>query len=309
MRCRLLTAALAVLVVAIAGCGGGSDSSNKSGAAPSDAPAITIGTKNFTEQFILGELYKQALEAKGFTVNLKANIGSSELIDKSLTSGQIDLYPEYTGVIVSVLAKHSDEDRPKSADETYRLAQDFERKRGFELLDKTPFVDADVLAVLPSYAKQHGGLKSIPDLKKVGSFTMGGPPENQTRFQGVVGLRKVYGLNNLKFKPLTMGLPYQALDKKQVDVATVFTTDGELLDKSKYVLLSDPENIFGFQNVAPVVNKKLLDREGPAFAATLNAVSAKLTIPAIQQMNAAVSSKKQAPKAVASTFLAANGLK
>lgn len=313
---RALVAVMAVLAmaVALAACGDDKKSDKKETAAPAGQPgkgkpAVTLGDKNFTEQFILGYLYKGALEAKGFKVNLKANIGSSELIDKTLTSGKIDLYPEYTGVIGSVLAKHSPNDRPKSAEETYQQAKEFEAKRGFELLEKTPFVDADVLAVLPSYAQKHGGLKSIADLKKVGSFTMGGPPENKTRFEGVVGLQKVYGLSNLKFKPLTMGLPYQALNNKQIDVATVFTTDGELLQKNKYVLLEDPENIFGFQNVAPVVNKKVLAQQGPAFAQTLNAVSAKLTIPAIQQMNAAVTVDKQTPEAVASKFLTANGLK
>jgi osmoprotectant transport system substrate-binding protein len=311
-RSFLAIVAVVAMAVALAACG---DKSKKTtttapaGQPGKGKPAVTLGDKNFTEQFILGHLYKQALEAKGFTVNLKPNIGSSELIDKTLTSGKIDMYPEYTGVIVTVLAKHSPNQRPKTADETYQQAKDFEAKRGFTLLDKTPFVDADVLAVLPSYSQQHGGLKTISDLKKVGSFTMGGPPENKTRFQGVVGLKQVYGLNNLKFKPLTMGLPYQALNNKQIDVATVFTTDGELLQKGKYVLLSDPENIFGFQNVAPVVNKQVLAREGPAFEQTLNAVSAKLTIPAIQQMNAAVTINKQDPQAVASKFLSANGLK
>jgi osmoprotectant transport system substrate-binding protein len=105
-----------------------------------------------------------------------------------------------------------------------------------------------------------------------------------------------------------MGLPYDALDKKQIDVATVFTTDGQLLQKGKYVLLSDPQNIFGFQNVAPVVSKKVLAAEGPAFSATLNAVSAKLTTQAIQQMNAAAVNDKQDPSSIAKAFLKANGL-
>ncbi|MDX6413762.1 MAG: osmoprotectant transport system substrate-binding protein [Gaiellaceae bacterium] len=303
------------LVIGLAACGSSkkSTSSGSSGSAPAGQPgkgkpAVTLGDKNFTEQYILGELYSQALKAKGFTVNLKKSIGSSEVTDKALTSGKIDLYPEYTGVIVAELAHRSPDQRPRSADQTYQQAKAFENKRGFELLDKTPFVDADVLAVLPAYAQSHGNLKSVSDLKKAGSFTMGGPPENKTRFEGVVGLTKVYGLTNLKFKPLTMGLPYDALDKKQIDVATVFTTDGQLLQKGKYVLLSDPQNIFGFQNVAPVVSKKVLAAEGPAFSATLNAVSAKLTTQAIQQMNAAAVNDKQDPSSIAKAFLRANGL-
>jgi osmoprotectant transport system substrate-binding protein len=316
-RAPAILAAL-VLALALAACGsksnsGGSSTSGSSTPGPSGQPgkgkpAVTLGDKDFPEQFILGELYAQALKAKGFTVNVKKSIGSSEIIDKALTSGKIDLYPEYTGVIVTELAHGDPNKRPRTAEQTYSQAKTFENKRGFDLLDKTPFVDADALAVLPGYAQKHGNLKTIPDLKKVGPFTMGGPPENKTRFQGVVGLTKVYGLTNLKFKPLTEGLPYAALDKGQIDVATVFTTDGQLLQKGKYVLLSDPQNIFGFQNVAPVVSKKVLAAEGPEFAQTLNAVSAKLTTPAIQQMNAAYVNAKQDPAKIAKEFLQANGL-
>jgi osmoprotectant transport system substrate-binding protein len=315
---RTMGALLAVvLALALAACGSSSKSNSSSSSSSSGSsapsgqpgkgkPAVTLGDKNFTEQFVLGQLYKQALEAKGFTVNLKNNIGSSEIIDKSLTSGQIDFYPEYTGVIVQELAKENK--RPTSADETYTRAKAFEAKRGFDMLDKTPFFDADALAVKPPYA-QKNGLTSTADLKKVKSFTYGAPPENKTRFQGVVGMKQVYGLNNLVFKPLAIGLQYQALDSGKIDVAAVFTTDGQLQNTGKYVVLTDPKGIFGFQNVAPVVNKKVLAKEGPEFAATLNAVSSKLTNEAMRKMNAAVDLDKQKPADVASTFLKANGLK
>jgi osmoprotectant transport system substrate-binding protein len=311
----LLTVALAIALAACGSSNSKSSSSSSGGtsssAAPSGQPgkgkpAVTLGDKNFTEEFVLGQLYKQALEAKGFTINLKNNIGSSEVIDKALTSGKIDLYPEYTGVIVQVLAKNNKP--PKSADETYALAKAFEAKRGFDMLDKTPFFDADALAVKPSYAQKYG-LKSTADLKKVPHFTYGGPPENKTRYQGVVGMKQAYGLNNFTFKPLTIGLQYQALDSGKIDVAAVFTTDGQLQNTGKYVVLTDPKGIFGFQNVSPVVNKKVLAAQGPEFAATLNAVSAKLTNEAMRKMNAAVDLDKQKPADVASAFLSANGLK
>lgn len=286
------------------GAGGASTSSTMSGMPGMGKPAITMGDKNFTEQFILGELYAQALRAKGYTVTLKANIGSSEIIDKALTSGKIDWYPEYTGVITTELAKIAD--RPKSAQQTYNLAKAWEAKRGFATLDKTPFFDADGLAVLPAYAKKYG-LKTAGDLKKVPKFTYGGPPENKTRFQGVVGMKQVYGLNNLVFKPLSIGLQYNALDSGAIDVAAIFTTDGQLKG-GKYTVLTDTKGIFGYQNVAPVVSKKVLAAEGPAFAQTLNAVSAKLNNQAMQTMNAAVQLDKQKPSVVAKTFLQANGM-
>jgi osmoprotectant transport system substrate-binding protein len=143
--------------------------------------------------------------------------------------------------------------------------------------------------------------------KAKGPPTIGGAPEFATRFEGLVGLKQEYGLTNVKFKPLAIGLQYKALDDGQVQVADVFTTDGQLQGK-KYTVLKDPKNVFGFQNVAPVVSKKAVTAEGPAFTQTLNAVSAKLTTPAMQQMNGAVDLDKNQPAAVAGKFLMANGL-
>jgi len=238
-------------------------------------------------------------------VKLKGNIGSSEIIDKALTSGKVDAYPEYVGIILTEIA-HNDKAQP-SADAAYQAAKSFQEGRGFTMLDQTPFSDVDAIAVKPDFAKQHN-LKSVGDLKSVGKFKLGAAPEFRTRFSGLVGMKKVYGVSDVDFKPLTIGLQYKALDTGKVQAADVFTTDGQL-QSGKYTVLKDPKNIFGFQNVAPVVSKKAISAEGPAFAQTLNAVSAKLTVEAMQKMNAAVDLDKQAPKDVASQFLSANGLK
>ncbi|MGI8411315.1 MAG: glycine betaine ABC transporter substrate-binding protein, partial [Solirubrobacteraceae bacterium] len=247
-------------------------------------PAVTIGDKNFTEEFVLGELYAQALRAKGYQVTLKSNIGSSEIIDKALTSGQIQMYPDYVGTILSVLAGQNKS--PQSEAATYQAAKSFEQKRGFALLDATPFFDTNAVAVLPAYAKKYN-LAAISDLKKVGAFTYADTPENLNRLQGVAGLRKVYGLTKLKFIPLAIGLQYPALERGSAQTADVFSTDAQLT-RTHLVLLTDNKHIFGFQTAAPIVNEKVLKAEGPAFAQTLNEVSSKLTIPAIRVMNAAV---------------------
>jgi osmoprotectant transport system substrate-binding protein len=315
-RLLALLAASAALALVAAGCGGddggGSSSSGASSSASSSAssdspgkgkPAITIGDKNFTEEFILGELYAQALRSKGFTVSLKSNIGSSEIVDKALRAGRVDMYPDYIGTIVSVLAA---KDPPASQAATYAAAKKYEESHGATLLQPTPFFDTNAVGVLPDYA-QKNGLKTIDDLKKVGSFTYADTPENLHRLQGVAGLRKVYGLKNLKFKPLAIGLQYPALKRGDVDTADVFSTDAQLT-RTKLVLLEDTKHIFGFQNVAPVVSQKTLKEQGPAFAQTINAVSAKLTAEAMRSMNAAVDIDKQAPKDVAKQFLAANQL-
>ena len=136
--------------------------------------------------------------------------------------------------------------RPPS---TLAGATTYETKRGFTVLNPTPFQDADGIAVNKSYAEKNG-LKTIDDLKKVRSFTYGGPPENATRFQGVVGLKPAYGLNKIQFKPLTIGTQYQALDQGKIDAIAIFTTDGQLAS-GKYTVLTDTKGIFGFQNVVP----------------------------------------------------------
>jgi osmoprotectant transport system substrate-binding protein len=311
----LSTAAALGAALALAACGGSgtkSSSSSASGGATSTAstgpgkgkPAVTIGDKNFTEEFILGQLYAQALRAKGYKVTLKDNIGSSEIIDKALTGGQIQMYPDYVGTIVSVLAGKNT--LPQSEAATYRTALNYEQARGLTLLDPTPFYDTNSIAVLPSFAQKYN-LKTVGDLKKVGSFTYADTPENLNRLQGVAGLRRVYGLSKLKFIPLAIGLQYPALQRGDTQSADVFSTDAQLT-QIKLAILADDKHIFGFQNVAPVVSGKVLRAEGPAFRQTINAVSAKLTLPAIRTMNAAVALNKDDPATVAATFLKANGL-
>jgi osmoprotectant transport system substrate-binding protein len=280
---------------------GSGASSSKPGAGK---PAITIGDKNFPEENILGSLYAQALEAKGYKVTLKDNIGSTEITYKALKAGRLDMYPEYTGILLTAVAEKTT--APKSAEQAYSEAKQFVEGQGLTLLDKTPFYDSDALASTPAYASKHN-LKKIEDLVPLGKgVKLGGAPEFATRFEGLKGLEKEYGFKPT-FKPIAIELSYKALEGGQVDVQDVFTTDGQLLG-AKFKVLEDPKHVFGFQNVAPVVKQSVIAAEGPAFAETVNKVSALLTTQAIQQMNAAVSIDKQSATAVAQQFLAANGL-
>jgi osmoprotectant transport system substrate-binding protein len=323
MAGRKATSLSIVLALGLAACG--SSSSNSSGAASAAAkapatttapasattagpgagkPAIVMGDKNFTEEYILGELYKQALQAKGYTVTLKSNIGSSEIAWKAATLGQIVMYPEYTGTFLTAIC--NDTRPPTSAEETLALAKACAERHGFTMLGQTPFYDSDALAATKAYASAHG-LKTIADLKKLGhALKLGGAPEFATRYAGLVGLKQAYGLNPTVV-PLAIGISYKAIDTGQVDVFDAFTTDAQLTS-GKYVLLSDPKRVFGFQNVAPIVKQSVLSAEGPAFATTIDKVSALLTLPAIQRMNAAVALDQQQPATVAHQFLAANGL-
>ena len=303
-----LVAALA-LTTGLAACGGGSDNGGGSTQAASTQPGkgkppVTLGTKNFTEQFVLGQLYKQALEAKGFKVALKQNIGSTEIADKALRSGQIDMYPEYIGIYNTAVA--GDAKAYSSVDAAFAAGKAYAERHGYTLLPLTPFTDVDALAVLPAYARAHS-LRSVADLAAIRGLRVGAPPEFRQRETGLVGLARVYGIRDVKFSPLTIGLQYQALDAGKIDTADVFTTDGQL-QGGRYVVLDDPKNVFGFQNVTPIVSTRVLSAEGPAFEDTLNAVSRVLTTEAMQRMNAAVAIDKQSPADVAQQFLQANGL-
>ena len=268
-------------------------------------PTVIIGTKNFPEEFILGQLYKQALEAKGFKVSYKENIGSTELIQTSLTSGKINMYPEYTGVIVQDVFHHALS--AKTASGTYQLAKQLEAKKGYTLLKPTPFFDTDVVAVTNATAKKFG-LKSIGDLKKAGSFKLGGFPECKTRNTCFLGYTKQYGITNASFLPLAGISAYAALDAGKVLAADVFSTDPPLGKGSKYTVLADPKHVTGFQNVAPIVKGTVASALGSKFTSTVNAVSATLTQNAIVAMNKAVIVNKQSAASVAKAFLKANHL-
>jgi osmoprotectant transport system substrate-binding protein len=265
-------------------------------------PTVTIGTKNFTEQYILGQLYKQALEAKGYKVVYKENIGSSELIDTAFKSGKINFYPEYTGVLVANVAKQP---LPKTAAATYAAAKKFESdERDATLYTMTPFSDTDSFGMLASTAKKLG-VKTIADMKKVKSFSYAGYPECKTRITCLLGLKNIYGLKQVKFVPLGSISVYTLLDQGKITGGDVFSTDPQLLDK-KYTVLTDTKHIFGFQNVAPVVSNKIADAK---LGKIVNAVSAKLSEKAMRAMNKAVAIDKKSPADVASAFLQANKLK
>jgi osmoprotectant transport system substrate-binding protein len=272
-------------------------------AAESQSTPIIVGAKNFPEQYVLGQLYKQALEAKGFEVQYKENIGSTELIDSALRSGKVTLYPEYTGIMLSVTFKRKT--LPKTAAATYALAKRLYEKRGQTLLRQTPFQDRDVIAVTRATARKYG-LKTVADLKKVPDLTIAGFPEWETRWTGPIGNR--YGVRGFDFVPLSGISAYTLLDQGKVLAADVFTTDPQLLS-TKYVQLRDPKNMFGFQYVAPVVSRKLVTENGAQLTSAVNNVSKLLSVKAMQAMNKAVGVDKKPAAKVADAFLKANGLK
>ena len=306
-RPAILLAALAIVAgLLLGGCGGSDDDAATTDTATTPAGAtIRIGSKNFTEQTILGELYRQALEAKGYDVVLKPDIGSSELIHRALRRGVLDMYPEYIGVLLSEVAHKTE--RPPNATAAYRLAQAYEGRSGFTLLAQTPFSDANALAVKPAFAARHG-LSTIADLRKLeGSVKIAALAEFETRFEGLDGLDEIYGLDNLRVVPVEDDERYAALESGRSDVASVFATESQLAGDD-YVVLGDPRRLFASGHVAPIISDKVLAAHGDDLRSAIDAVSATLTTPLMREMNAEVVAGKRAAAAVAAKFLRARDL-
>ena len=308
-RLVLRLAALSLVlgtVLAVGGCGGSDDDKAPADrATTSDGEPIRIGAKNFTEQTILGELYRQALEAKGYEVELKLDLGSSEIVHRALRRGALDMYPEYIGVLLSEVAQ--DTERPPSDAAAYEAAKAFERRSGFTLLAQTPFADSNALAVKPRFAERHG-LRTIADLRKLkGTVKIAALAEFATRFEGLDGLEQLYGLRELDVVEADGNERYSKLDDGEVEVASVFTSEGQLAGDD-YVVLKDPQRLFASGHVAPVVNDKVLAAHGPGLQQAIDVVSRELTTPAMREMNGAVDLEERQAAEVAAEFLRARGL-
>ena len=273
-------------------------------AAKKSTRSITVGSKGFAESWITGELYAQGLRNLGYTVDLKTNVGSSDIISAALLSGQIDLYPEYTGVM---LVSFMGEDRlMDSAEETYELAKTWAEDNRVTMLNATPFENKNAVAVRKEFADEHD-LKTVSDLKGIGDFTYSTYPDNVTGAQGYEGIVDSYGLENMKLKTLSIGLNYQAIERGEIEAADVFTTDPQLL-RSDLVVLDDDKKLFGFQNVVPLIRDAAfaeLDDDASHF---LNELQSLLTLEAIQAMNEASAINRLDPAQVAKMFLDDNGL-
>ena len=263
-------------------------------------PTVTIGDKNYTEQFVLGQLYLQALQAQGFTVDLNPNIGPTEVTVQALSSGTLGMYPEYLDTFNTAIA--GDQRTYRTQLDAYDAAERYALAHGLELLGPTPFSDTDAIAVTVGYAADNR-LSSIGDLRRVaGGLTLGGPPQFQQGPPGLPQITTAYGVTPAAFKSLAVGDQYNELNQNTVQAADVNTTDGQLAS-GNYALLADPHRIFGWGNVVPVISSKVLAAEGPDFAATIDRVDAKLTTTAMRQLNEAIDVAKLDPAAVAKVFL------
>jgi osmoprotectant transport system substrate-binding protein len=304
---RLIRARACALLGAAALLAGacGEEERNPGSAQPQGARLrITLGTQDFPEARLLGELWRQALAVNGYTVDLRKRIGPTEDLDKAVRAGEIDGHPAYTGTSLSIV--FGEEVSGLDPKETYGEVKALYERRGMAVSQMTPFENVDAIATTDAFAQEEG-LKEIRDLRKLKSFTLGARPEFEDLYLGLEGLQQMYGLTNAKFKPITLGAQYTALDEGDVDAANVFTTDPQL-ETGDYTVLEDTELLFGSQNAVMVVDAEELERIGrDEFLRVVDAVNSRLTRDVIVEMNAAVT-QGQDDGEVARRFLRDAGL-
>jgi len=305
-RTILMTGATAIAALALAACGannnptapagGGGGSTGTSGGGGS----ITVGSADFSESQVLGEIYAGAIKAKGISVTTKPNIGSRDVYIKALQDGSIDIVPEYTGSLLTFLKGTAPSQDPDAVYSALKSTL----PPTVVVLDKSTAEDKNSMVVTKDTAAKYS-LKSIADLAAhQADITVAAPPEFQTRQQGLVGLKSEYAFTPANFLPLKGAAIVNALTNKQAQAANIFSTDPSI-SSNGFVTLDDPKLLFGSDNVVPLMRK---DKVNDTITAALNAVSAKIDTPTLTDLVKQVDVDKKDASAVAKDFLSKNGL-
>jgi glycine betaine/choline ABC-type transport system substrate-binding protein len=322
IRAVLAAVLVLALAVVVAACGSSSSSSNTStssggGGGGATTPSgggkviqknpanasktVTVGSKNFPEQFVLGEIYSQALQAAGYKVKKQLNLGSEVIAFKALKQGNIDGYPEYTGTALTSFYKVPVTKVPKDANAAYqelvgKLAGD--KITG---LAQTPFENTYQLGMTKKTAAKLGNPTKISDLTgKSQNLVINGYPECAQRPDCLLGVEKTYGLKFKKF--VASGDPYPVLDKGAADVAFVFTTDAALTT-NKYATLTDDKHLFPPYHITFLIKSAKLQSLGPDAKKVIEMVQTPLTNEVQRELNSRVVLDKKTPKEVASEYL------
>jgi glycine betaine/choline ABC-type transport system substrate-binding protein len=307
-------ALLAALMLVAAGCGDDDDDDGGGGDTGGGTPAsqlieknpansgksVTIGSKNFPEQFILGEIYAQSLQAAGYTVKKELNLGDEGVAFKTLQQGEIDAYPEYTGTSLSSHLKVEVTDIPKDPMEAYEELKTKQAENEITPLPYTPFENTYRVGMLKE-TYDRLGIKTTSELKgKEGDLTINGYPECKQRPDCLLGLQDTYGLKFKKF--IASQDPYPILDSKKADVAMVFTTDAPLAT-DKYAVLEDDKHLFPPYQVSLLFRNDTLQELGPDVEKTVVSVQKGLTEEVMRELNSRVVLDKQKPEKVAADYL------
>lgn len=276
---RMTALALAVMMaMALAACGG-------SGSSSGGDKSVVVGSKDFTENEIVAEIYALALEDAGFTVERKMDIAGS-VVHTSITSGEIDIYPEYTGTgLISILQMDALTDQ----DEVYNTVKDaYDEQFDITWLDYAEANDGQGLFIAKRASDEYG-ITTISDLQaNADKLRFASQGEFDERDDGIPGLTKVYGPFNWKSSKIyDNGLKYEVVENDEADVAPAYTTEGKLVETDKFVLLEDDKHMWPPYNLAPIVRNEVLEQY-PEIAEALNAVSATLDTETVTQLNAKV---------------------
>jgi osmoprotectant transport system substrate-binding protein len=269
------------------------------------AQTVKVGSKNFTEQFIVAELYAAALEAAGFKVERKINLGATLVAQEALRTGAIDLYPEYTGTGMSAVMKApGTETDPQKVYDMVKAY--YEKEFKLTWLRPSGVNNGYAMVVRPETA-QSMNLKTLSDLAKVaGKLKLGAGPEFGDRRDGIKGLKEVYGIEFGEYRQFAaMRLRYEALMQKQIDIANGFATDWQIAAE-KFAALKDDKGLFPPYYLAPVVRLEIA--ANPKIVEALDKVDALIDNPTMQELNRQVEVDKKEPRQVAASFLKAKGV-
>ncbi len=302
-RRHVVVAVLAGLALLVAGCGD-SDSDEETSGGGQAKETITIGAFNFSESAILAAIYEGALENEGFTVTVRPNLGSREIVAPALERGEINLYPGYAATELEFFNNNAGEASPDAQATVAKLRSALEPK-GVTALDPSPAVDSNAFAVTTETAAKYN-LKKLSDLAPVaGQLVLGGPPECPTRPFCAAGLEKTYGIKFKEFKQLDAGGPLSksALDNHDVDVALIFSSDGAIAAKG-YVVLEDDKHLQNADNVVPVITTKVASDDARK---VLNRVSAALTTEDLVTLNKRADLDKEDASVLADGWLKDHG--
>jgi osmoprotectant transport system substrate-binding protein len=301
-----------ILTLGVAACGSSDNSTSggeEGGGAIVSNPdngkvTLTIGSKNFPEQEILGEVYAQALQAAGYKVKKALNLGSETVALQSLKSGQISGYPEYASTALTSFFGLEPEEVSPDAQKAYEKAKEEFEKEGLTAFPPTPFASANAVGTLKKTA-DNLGLKTISDLTgKSEELSLYGSPECRQRIDCLAGLEKYYHLKFKSFTPVDIGLRYTVLEKGQADLSILFTTDAQLsAEKDKFVILEDDKHVFPAGNVIFVTKPSVAKKAGPDYEKTIVEVQKGLTLPVMQELDARVELEKQSPAKAAAAYL------
>lgn len=318
-RLLLLMLLIALSAFVVAGCGEDEEEPTATPAAESDSGGkiqrdeansevqLTIGSKNFTEQKVLGEIYAQGLEAAGFTVSKDLNLGDEKTALAALKSGEITAYPEYTGTaLLSFFGKAADE-LPKDPQAAYEEARAGFEADGLVALPPTPFTSSNEVAVSQATAEDLG-LETISDLEgKSQDLVLYGSPECRQRLDCLLGLQQVYGLKFKKFVPVAIDQRHEVLTSGRADISIVFTTDPQI-QRENEVLLEDDKGMFPPYNSTLVMKQETADAGGDNLRNTVELIQEQLTDENMQELNARVDLDKSDPAQVAQEYLTETGL-